>query len=32
VNTLQHLTHCCAGDNRPDCPILDDLSGEHDAD
>jgi Cu(I)-responsive transcriptional regulator len=29
VNTLQHLTHCCAGDNRPDCPILDDLSGEH---
>ncbi|MEC5384237.1 Cu(I)-responsive transcriptional regulator [Uliginosibacterium sp. H3] len=28
VNTLQHLTHCCAGDGRPDCPILDDLSGE----
>jgi len=27
VNTLQHLTHCCAGDGRPDCPILDDLSG-----
>jgi len=30
VNTLQHLTHCCAGDSRPDCPILDDLSGERD--
>lgn len=26
VDTLQHLTHCCAGDNRPECPILDDLS------
>jgi Cu(I)-responsive transcriptional regulator len=24
--TLAHLIHCCAGDNRPDCPILDDLS------
>jgi len=20
--TLAHLVHCCAGDNRPDCPIL----------
>jgi len=28
VNTLQHLTHCCAGDGRPDCPILDELAGE----
>lgn len=28
VDTLQHLTHCCAGDNRPECPILDDLSGK----
>lgn len=27
VRTLMHLCHCCAGDNRPDCPILDDLSG-----
>jgi len=27
VRTLQHLTHCCGGDNRPDCPILDDLAG-----
>lgn len=29
VTTLQHLSHCCAGDGRPDCPILDDLSGEN---
>ena len=28
VNTLTHLAHCCGGDNRPDCPILDDLAGE----
>lgn len=26
--TLQHLIHCCHGDERPDCPILDDLAGE----
>ncbi len=25
--TLQHLAHCCHGDGRPDCPILDDLAG-----
>jgi Cu(I)-responsive transcriptional regulator len=24
--TLQHLIHCCHGDERPDCPILDDLA------
>ncbi|MDF1717391.1 MAG: Cu(I)-responsive transcriptional regulator [Antarcticimicrobium sp.] len=24
--TLAHLVSCCAGDDRPDCPILDDLS------
>jgi MerR family transcriptional regulator, copper efflux regulator len=24
--TLAHLAHCCQGDDRPDCPILDDLS------
>lgn len=24
--TLQHLVHCCRGDERPDCPILDELS------
>lgn len=29
--TLQHLIHCCQGDERPDCPILDDLAGLHDA-
>jgi len=26
--TLQHLADCCHGDQRPDCPILDELS-EH---
>ncbi|MFM7445852.1 MAG: Cu(I)-responsive transcriptional regulator [Tabrizicola sp.] len=25
--TLTHLVHCCAGDDRPDCPILEDLGG-----
>jgi Cu(I)-responsive transcriptional regulator len=24
--TLQSLIHCCHGDDRPDCPILDDLA------
>lgn len=24
--TLQHLTHNCHGDSRPDCPILEDLA------
>lgn len=24
--TLQHLIHCCHGDERPDCPILDELA------
>ncbi|GAC1529057.1 MAG: Cu(I)-responsive transcriptional regulator [Ramlibacter sp.] len=24
--TLEHLVHCCQGDDRPDCPILDELS------
>ena len=23
--TLQNLIHCCQGDSRPDCPILDEL-------
>lgn len=27
VRTLTHLAHCCGGDHRPDCPILDDLAG-----
>lgn len=25
--SLSHLVHCCAGDDRPDCPILEDLGG-----
>ncbi len=25
--TLAHLIQCCQGDDRPDCPILEDLSG-----
>jgi Cu(I)-responsive transcriptional regulator len=24
--TLEHLVHCCSGDDRPDCPIIDNLS------
>jgi MerR family copper efflux transcriptional regulator len=28
VSTLQHLAQCCHGDNRPDCPILEDLGGQ----
>lgn len=27
--TLQRLVECCSGDDRPDCPILDELAGEH---
>lgn len=27
--TLEHLVHACAGDERPDCPILADLGGDH---
>lgn len=26
-DTLKHLTECCQGDNRPDCPILEGLAG-----
>lgn len=25
--TQEHLVHSCAGDDRPDCPVLDDLGG-----
>ncbi|AQZ95144.1 Cu(I)-responsive transcriptional regulator [Halopseudomonas phragmitis] len=25
-DTLAHLAHCCHGDTRPDCPILDNLA------
>jgi transposase-like protein len=24
--TLEHLAHCCHGDSRPDCPILEELA------
>ena len=24
--TLEHLVHCCNGDDRPDCPIIDNLA------
>jgi Cu(I)-responsive transcriptional regulator len=27
VRSLKHLAHNCHGDERPDCPILDDLAG-----
>jgi Cu(I)-responsive transcriptional regulator len=26
--TLEHLVHCCSGDDRPDCPIIDNLAHE----
>ena len=26
--SLVHLAHACHGDQRPDCPILDELSGD----
>ena len=25
--TLAHLVHCCEGDHRPDCPIIESLAG-----
>jgi Cu(I)-responsive transcriptional regulator len=28
VRTLRHLASCCQGDERPECPILDDLARE----
>ena len=30
--TLEHLASCCAGDNRPDCPILADLESPGESD
>ncbi|MNR30371.1 HTH-type transcriptional regulator HmrR [compost metagenome] len=30
ADTLRNLSHCCAGDDRPDCPILSDLAGAPD--
>lgn len=32
ANTLQTLADCCAGDDRPDCPILADLEEPSDTD
>lgn len=29
--TLEHLVQCCHGDDRPDCPILDELATENPA-
>jgi len=29
LGSLEHLAHHCHGDERPDCPILDNLSGDH---
>lgn len=26
--TLEHLVHCCRGDDRPDCPILENLADQ----
>lgn len=31
-DTLSHLVRTCAGDNRPDCPILNDLGGARHSD
>lgn len=31
ASTLRHLADHCHGDDRPDCPILEDLAGETDA-
>lgn len=28
-NALAHLVHCCHGDERPECPILENLAGEN---
>ncbi|MGG4774692.1 Cu(I)-responsive transcriptional regulator [Alcaligenaceae bacterium 429] len=28
ANTLKHLTQCCHGDERPECPILDNLGSQ----
>lgn len=29
-SALEHLVHCCRGDDRPDCPILDTLASPPD--
>ena len=30
-DSLKHLADCCSGDGRPECPILEDLAGQHPA-
>ena len=30
-STLEHLVHCCHGDDRPECPILETLANEQPA-
>lgn len=30
-STLEHLVHCCRGDDRPDCPILENLADHNQA-
>jgi MerR family copper efflux transcriptional regulator len=30
-STLEHLLHCCKGDDRPDCPILENLADHRQA-
>jgi MerR family copper efflux transcriptional regulator len=27
--TLEHLVHCCHGDDRPECPILEELAAHN---
>ena len=27
-STLEHLVHCCNGDDRPDCPIIESLASD----
>jgi len=31
-STLEHLVHCCNGDDRPDCPIIESLASGRGAD
>lgn len=31
ADTLRHLSRCCAGDDRPECPILEDLTAGQEA-
>ena len=31
ASTLKHLAHCCHGDSRPDCPIIEELANDEPA-